>query len=154
MAVPESIVHSKGSWRGKYQLNLAYLPPDERVTESTSSLHVETDRQSAYATITYDWEHEGKREEGTLILCKSEKTNAVEFAWVDSWHQNGSVLHLAGDDSAEPSIKAKGSFDAEGQTWGWTIEFVASETRLVMKMAVLSPSGEEDWAVHATYERA
>ena len=77
--VPKSIVQAKGSWKGKYLLNLPELPPDQRVSESTTLLHVDTDRQETYATITYDWHHEGKREEGTLILCKSKKSDAISM---------------------------------------------------------------------------
>ena len=61
-------------------------------------------------------------------------------------------MHLKGSEGA--SIKAKGSYGPEGQIWGWTIEFVLSETHLVMNMENVPPNGEAVWAVRATYERA
>jgi hypothetical protein len=154
MAVPKSIVDSKGSWRGKSQLNLPWLPPEKRVTESNSSLHIDTDGSGSFATITYTWAHEGKRQEGTILVCGAHKSDAIEFGWVDSWHQNSSVLHLVGSSPEGGSTKAKGTYSGDGQTWGWTIELVASDGKLAMNMENIPPTGDPMWAVHANYERA
>jgi hypothetical protein len=150
MAVPKSINEAKGSWRGKSKLNLPWLPAEKRLSESESSLHIDTDSQDKFATITYDWSYEGQREEGTIILAKSAKSNLVEFGWVDSWHQNEAILHLKGDDSGTSSVKAKGQY---AEVWGWTIELVLSATSLTLKMDNIAPTGEATWAVEAIYSR-
>jgi hypothetical protein len=153
MAVPKSIYAAKGLWRGKSKLNLPFLPPDKRVSESNSSLHIDTDSHDAFATITYDWNYERKRQEGTLILCKDPKSNAVQFGWVDSWHQNSAVMHLTGEDSDPGLVKAKGTYGGGKEIWGWTIEFQPTEDQLTLKMENVTPAGEAIWAVQAVYSR-
>jgi len=154
MAVPKSITGAVGLWQGKSKLNLPWLAPEKRVTESNSSLHIETDSQGKFATITYDWHYEGKREEGTIIVAKSGKTNAVQFGWVDSWHQNDGVLHLKGEDSGTGPVKAKGEYSAGAkEVWGWTIEISPTKDGLTVKMENVPPTGEPMWAVEAVYKR-
>lgn len=153
MAVPKSIQLAKGTWKGKSKLNLPWLAPDKRVTESNSSLHIDTDSQDKFATITYDWRHEGKRQEGTIIVSGSAKSGSVEFGWVDSWHQNESVLHLKGGVSETGSVKAKGIYGTEKEPWGWTIELLPSGDSLTVKMDNLTPAGEATWAVEGVYSR-
>jgi len=154
MAVPKSIREAKGLWQGKSQLNLPFLPPEKRVSESNSRFHIETDDQNSYATITYDWHYEGKRQEGTIIVCMAEKSRAVQFGWVDSWHQSTAVMHLTGKESDSGSVKVKGTYPAGKETWGWTIEFIHEGDGISMNMENVTPSGEAIWAVKATYKRA
>jgi len=153
MAVPKSIHVAKGLWRGKSQLNLPFLPPEKRVSESDSSLHIDTDQHDSYATVTYNWQYEGKRQEGTILLCESAKSKSVQLAWVDSWHQNTAVMHLTGEESETGLVKTKGTYPAGKETWGWTIEFQIAGEQLTMKMDNVTPSGEAVWAVKASYKR-
>jgi hypothetical protein len=153
MAVPKSIHDAKGSWRGKSKLNLADQPPDKRVTESDSHLHVDCDALNAYATILYDWSYEGKRQEGTMLLCMAHKAKTVEYGWVDSWHQSTAVMHLAGTCDDTGPVKAKGTWSAGGQPWGWTISLEHMGDELLLKMEVITPDGRVEWAVDATYKR-
>ena len=85
-----------------------FLPPDKRITASDSELHIDTDAHDAYATITYHWELEGKRQEGMMLVCKTDKSNAVEIGWVDSWHQRTGVMHLSGQVAPDGSVKVSG----------------------------------------------
>lgn len=153
MSVPKSIHMAKGLWRGKSKLNLPWLPPEKRVTESSSSLHIDTDSQDKFATITYDWRYEGKKEEGTIILSGNVKSKLVQMGWVDSWHQNEAVLHLKGKDSETGSVKAKGEWSAGAEVWGWTIELLAVGDKLTIKMENVTPAGEATWAVEGVYSR-
>lgn len=153
MAVPKSIHEAKGLWRGKSKLNLPWLAPEKRVSESHSSLHIDTDSQDKFATITYNWQYEGKREEGTIILAKEAEANVVTFGWVDSWHQNGGVMHLKGEDAGAGSIKAKGEYSADKEMWGWTLEIISTHDSLTIKMDNLTPAGEPTWAVEGIYTR-
>jgi hypothetical protein len=153
MAVPKPIHDAKGLWRGKSSLNLPWLPPDKQVSESDSSLHVDTDGLNTYATITYTWHHDGMRQEGTIILCGSSETKSVELGWSDSWHQNSGVMHLAGQESADGLVKAKGTYGPAKELWGWTIAFHLDGAQLTMNMENVTPAGEAVWAVKATYKR-
>lgn len=151
MAVPKPIRDSVGSWRGTSRLHLPFLPEDRRITSSPSKLHIDLDEQASYATVAYTWEHEGKRHEGVALIAAGEKEASA--GWCDSWHQNASVMHLAGP-VAEP-LWFTGSWGEPGQPpWGWKLGFEASGEKLVLRMAVVTPDGDEEWAVEGIYERA
>lgn len=141
-------------WKGNYKLHLAYLPEDQRVTESESSLHIDADPLDKYATITYVWHHEGKRHEGTLLMTKGDHSAETEIGWVDSWHQSTGVMLLKGEEESNGDIKTHGSFAAGKETWGWTTNFEFTADHVTLRMDVISPAGETDWAVAATYTRA
>ena len=147
MAVPKSLHDARGLWQGESRLDQSWLPPEKRVSESPSELHLKAN--AAYATITYTWIYEGEPQEGTMILAGDEKT--VEIGWCDTWHQGSGVMHLAG--TAGEAIKTKGTYDAGEETWGWTIalSFIGEELRLTMEN--VTPKGEAEWAVRAMYRR-
>ncbi len=153
MAVPKSIQASVGDWKGKSKLNLPYLPPEEQVTESESTLRVSVDGTGAFATITYTWSHDGNPQEGTILLVRKAENPAVELAWVDSWHQHESILYMKGEEAESGSVRVEGSWPAGDEMWGWTIELVLAEASLVLKMEVVQPNGEATWAVEGTYSR-
>jgi hypothetical protein len=154
MAVPKLIQASKGLWRGKSQLNLPWLPPEKRVTESDSRLHIETDERNLFATITYDWRYDERRQEGTILACQSIDNASVEFAWVDSWHQSSSIMSLKGTEAEDGPIKVKGSFTADSEVWGWTISFLREGEHLALNMENITPKGDVTWAVKALYSKA
>ena len=151
MAVPTLINRAKGLWRGKSLLNLPFMPPGEQITESDSTLRVETDANDTYATVTYDWMYEGKRETGTILICQAKESSAVEFGWVDSWHQSGAVMHLVGEVAENGTVEAKGTYPAGEEVWGWTIAFSLSGNEFTMDMVNVAPKGSE-WAVKASYQ--
>ncbi len=153
MAVPKGIHDGKGLWKGKSQLNLPWLPPEKRVSESMSQLHIDTDTHNSFATITYNWEYEGKRQEGTMLVSMASKSKAVEIGWVDSWHQSSAVLHLVGTEAESGSVKTKGSYTVGKETGGWTIgfDFVGDELRLTMEN--ITSRGDAEWAVRGFYKR-
>lgn len=153
MAIPKAIKEARGLWKGKNKLNLPWLAPEKRVTESESSLHVETDSQGKYATITYIWGYEGKREEGTIILTQGAKSSHVQMGWADSWHESDAVLHLKGEEAPTGSVKCKGEYAAGKKLWGWTIEIVADHDKLMLRMENVTPAGEATWAMEAHYTR-
>lgn len=154
MAVSKQIKDAKGSWKGKSKLHLSHLPPDKRVTESESTLHVDLDEHGAFATITYTWHYEGTRHEGAVLACGSEKSKTFTYGWVDSWHQNTAVMTLTGKEEGDGPLKAKGSWDAGGEPWGWTISFSLVKEQFILKMEVVTPAGEAEWAVEGVYTRA
>jgi hypothetical protein len=155
MAVPDSIHKAAGLWQGKSKLNQPWLPAGKQVTESSSRLHIETDNLGKFATLTYDWHYEGKREEGTLILSGSVKSKRMEMGWVDSWHQSSGVLYLKGQEGEDGAVKARGEYSVDGKEfWGWTIELHATSDELTLRMENVPPKGEAMWAVEAVYTRA
>ncbi len=154
MAIPKSILDANGSWFGSSKLNQSWLPPEKRIAESASFLHVDTDEHHAFSTITYTWQYEGKRQEGSILVCMDGKSKVAQLGWSDSWHQNTAVMHLVGTEAADGSVKTKGTYAAGKEVWGWTIEFKLTSDKLTMKMENLTPQGEAEWAVEAVYKRA
>ena len=153
MAIPKRIQQAKGSWKGKSHLHLSYLPPDQCVSESTSEIHVHTDARSTFATIAYAWEHEGERQEGSMLLCMDDESKVVQIGWSDSWHQNSGVLHLVGAEVEAGAVKTKGTFPAGEETWGWNIAFDLTNDEFILTMEVVPPGEEAEWAVKASYQR-
>lgn len=78
---------------------------------------------------------------------------ALQMGWVDTWHQDSGVLHLVGAEHEPQSFKLKGTYDAEGQTWGWSISFSRQGEKLHVDMENISPDGEAEWAVKAEYRQ-
>ncbi len=154
MAVPQFVIDAKGLWKGKSKLNLPWLPADKQVTESDSHLHIDCDRKNAFATVTYTWSHEGKEQEGTMLICQDPKSKTVELGWSDSWHENTAVLHAIGEEKPAGYFKTKGTYKGGGEEWGWTIALTVVDGTLLLKMENVTPKGEAAWAVDATYERA
>lgn len=152
MSVPTFMKAAQGKWKGTSKLNLPWLPAEKQVTSSESHLHIESDPQDKYATLHYSWAYEGKREEGTLILAGDAKENRFEIGWSDSWHQSTGVLHLTGT-STDSSVKCRGSYTAEGETWGWTIELSTRGEEFHLKMENVMPGDNAVWAVLAVYTR-
>lgn len=152
MAVPKHILDSKGSWKGESKLHRVWLPKDKQVQTSASFLHIDADRENKFAKIDYIWYYEGARHEGHMLVCGSNKAGTFEIAWSDSWHQNSGILYLKGKLEGN-SIKTKGDWQAEGETWGWTIELVTKDNEFLVKMENITPQGEATWAVEGTYHR-
>ena len=153
MAVPKFIHTAKGSWQGTSRLHLSFLPPEERITESNSSLKIETDERENFVTLTYYWYHEGQRQQGTILLCGSSENKNLQMSWVDSWHQNFAIMNLEGSDTAAQYIQAKGNYSGGDEIWGWSIRLELQGDNLILSMDNHSPNGESEWAVQASYIR-
>lgn len=153
MAAPQAAQDAAGSWKGKSKLHLSWLPPEERVQESDSSLQVAVNEQGAFATVTYTWHYEGEKKEGTILIAAESEGPGVQMAWVDSWHQSGGVLHLTGTTAEDGSVKAKGTYAAGEEVWGWTIALGQVGPNLVLKMENVTPDGVAEWAVEGVYTR-
>ncbi len=154
MALPKGAHDFAGKWTGRSKLHLSWLESDLRVQESDSSLSLELNKQGAYLVLSYDWTYEGEVKEGVLIIAGESEGSGVQMAWVDSWHQSGGVLHLEGSTSEEGVVKAKGSYSAGEETWGWTIALWLEGDQLSLKMENVTPGGDAEWAVMGVYSRA
>lgn len=89
------------------------------------------------------------------MFAGPEAADAVTGAWVDSWHQNTGVMQLDGKVSHTGHVTLNGHYPYEGSAdWGWRIEFIPSaDGPITIKMTNISPVGDEEWAVEATYHR-
>lgn len=154
MAAPQVTKDAAGMWQGTSKLHLSWLPPEQRIQESDSTLQVTVNDQAAFATVSYTWHYEGERKEGTIIIAAESEGSGAQMAWVDSWHQSGGVLHLTGSVAEDGSLKAKGEYSGGDEMWGWTIALGLVGDSLVLKMENVTPAGEAEWAVEGSYSRA
>ncbi len=116
---------------------------------------IELDPRETYASVRYTWAEGGEPQTGHMLLCGSEKTGELSCGWSDSWHQSGEVMPLKGDGMADGPARVTGSYGGdEGPAWGWRIEFEQVGEELAFRMVNITPDGEEDWAVQASYRRA
>lgn len=153
MAVPKSLLNAKGNWGGSSQLNQPWLPEDQQLSQSESTLTITTDANEAFATLNYTWQHEGKEHFGSMLVSQASESSAVEIAWVDSWHQSEAVLHLKGEVDNEGKVKGKGVYMTEPETWAWTISLELNESHFHVEMENVLPSGEAQWAVRGVYSK-
>ena len=155
MPIPKTILNALGSWKGTSTLNLTHLPEAERIRKSESTLNIKQEPHGQYARLSYVWEEDGPQY-GDMIICGNEGEAEVTVGWSDSWHQNTSVMHLAGGIQEDGSVSVLGSYGSpQWGDWGWRIVFEnATPDRFLLKMFNISPEGEEEWAVLGEYERA
>jgi len=154
MATPPGLLTAIGSWRGTSKLNFSEDPSVENISESSSTLAVETDPLQAFATVTYTWSFEGQVHEGRFLVSGTESTDEVTAGWSDSWHQRGGVMPLTGTGMHSNHVCVTGSYGAgDGPDWGWGVEFNLDGDTLIFKMTNITPEGDQTWAVHAEYSR-
>lgn len=152
MATPKLFLDAIGTWTGESQLHLSWLPEDERIIKSSTSLKVESNPHNTYATLRYTWTHDGEDQQGLFVIAADESAIATA-GWSDSWHQSSAVMALKGE--AKAVVNLKGSYSVEGHSdWGWRVQFSMEGAVLVLEMFNISPEGEEEWAVRNTYHRA
>lgn len=156
MATPPGLLKAVGKWQGQSNLNLPEDGITETVFSSTSTLSVETDSRTAYSTVSYTWEFDGTTQMGCILICGSGSQDSVTCGWTDSWHQNGSVMPLAGRGMLDDAVSLTGSYGdgSDGPDWGWRIELSATHDAFKLTMTNITPEGEEMWAVKAEYIRA
>ena len=156
MANPTWINDAIGEWSGLTNLHLSWLPEDQKITESSSSLVLKSGCESSFITLNYDWMYEGKTEQGVLIACRKNSGDEATGGWTDSWHMSGAVMSLVGTGSDSKPLKLSGEYAVEGHpNWGWRLELsLTPNGQLSFKMFNISPEGDEEWAVDAIYDRA
>jgi hypothetical protein len=142
-----------GNWSGKNLLHLSWL--EVKDYWSDGAITIERSLNDRFLEIFYTWAHEGKDYQGRMLLGV-DKNGAATAGWADSWHQNGGLLHLKGAfDPEQNKIAVTGHYPAPPDPdWGWRIELCApAPDKLEMTMYNIMPSGEEDLAVKAEYQK-
>ena len=142
-----------GEWTGTNMLRLSWLNPSE--FHSAGQLSVAALGRDKFLTFRYTWSHENTAHEGFLLLAYDAKQAVAAASWVDSWHQSAGILNCLGTIDATGIIDVRGSYPAPPDPdWGWRIVITANEAdTLQITMYNVTPAGEEDLAVQATYTR-
>jgi hypothetical protein len=151
MAKLEGLHSLKGKWAGPSRL---WFRPDTPAKESTSQAEVSVVAQGLFLHIAYDWEFEGKAQDGVLLIGQ-EKDGAVRATWVDSFHMQEKAMHLEGSLSEDGVLSVNGSYAAPpGPDWGWRIEIASpAGDALHLTMYNIPPEMEAVVAVRTEYRR-
>lgn len=153
MAIPKTLRDAQGTWNGTSTLHQSWLEAPHNVQESPSNLSISLDPVGSFALVDYDWVYNGELQHGQALISGSTESGEVTSGWSDSWHQNTSVMALAGT-GMDGEVSLKGEYAVEGHpNWGWRITFGLDGDRLLFRMFNISPEGDEEWAVEAVYAR-
>ncbi len=150
MTIPTQLAGLTGHWLGTSQL---WLSPDDPARESESTLVVAPAAQDRFLTFRYTWSDEGAPQDGLLLL--SQDGDAVDAAWIDSWHMANKIMSLNGAVDAAGGVMLHGSYAAPpGPDWGWRIELTSTpDDTCELRMYNVTPDGEAFLAVEAVYMR-
>jgi hypothetical protein len=141
-----------GNWSGNNRLHLSW--PQPASYDSAGSIEVMPAAKGKGLRIDYQWSHEGKPEQGSLLVAWHAEQQVATAAWIDSWHQDKKVMHCTGKLDAGGVLRLLGHFEAPpGPDWGWRISFTPGKDNLQMRMDVITPEGKEDLAVLADYRK-
>lgn len=152
MSIPEKLRSLSGNWTGNNRLHLPWLP--EPTLDSDGTATVTSRAGTQFLEIAYTWSHEGKPQEGIIVLGGDNKTDAVNAFWTDSWHMAHQLMSCEGKEGSNGSVSVKGSYKVEGHPdWGWRTEIDPGEDSFVYKMYNVTPEGEESIAVEMEMTR-
>ena len=154
MAVPEKLAASAGSWSGTNRLHDPHSGAPE---DSPSTMVLTPILKNKFLRLDYTWAYQGDPQEGSLWVGGDPKTGEVIAHWIDTWHMSDGVLVCRGGPAHEDgSISVRGSYAAPpGPDWGWRIDIQPGDGRtLRVVMFNITPEGQEDMAVEASYTRA
>lgn len=152
MSVRPPLAALAGNWKGNYRLHTSWLP--EKTHDSASECSIELRVNDQFLAIEYDWEYEGKRQEGVMIVGCDEKSDAVQAVWTDSWHMSHKFMVCDGSADESGRINMKGFYSVpDHPDWGWRTEVTPNTDSLQIVMYNVSPEGDEDIAVESDYSR-
>lgn len=153
MGVLADLLSLSGKWNGTYRLIVEPTAPP-RVSPSTVS--VAPVAGSRFVRLDYEWDYEGRPQDGFLLVGYEEERGVVTAVWVDSWHMSSKAMVCEGPAGAGGSVEVRGFYAAPpGPDWGWrTVVGPGADGALRMVMYNVSPDGAEELAVEAVYTRA
>lgn len=148
----ETLKACAGSWRGTSTL---HETPDKS-EDSSSTATVTPILGGRFVRLDYTWGYQGAPQEGSLLIGYDKKAGNVTAHWIDSWHMSNKVMACEGMAGDGDELSIRGSYAAPpGPDWGWRTTITADPRRaLRMVMYNISPEGQEDLAVQASYTRA
>ena len=142
-----------GCWHGSNRLHDPYSGKPE---DSASSAVLTPLLGGLFIRLDYDWSYRGARQEGSLLIGCQPDHGRMSVHWIDSWHMSHDVLGCTGAVEESGDVDVRGSYAVPpGPDWGWRIVIrLAEPAALHVVMHNVTPGGEEDVAVEATFTRA
>lgn len=153
MSINDDLAQYVGKWKGTNKLYLSWL--SDPLKESPSTLEVTKKANGQFIQFDYDWEYEGERQEGMLVLGCDTKSNSVQTVWTDSWHSRHTLMISDGAAKDDGSVSVKGHYKVpDHPDWGWRTDIIPQKETIKLLMFNVTPEGDEDLAVEVMYERA
>ncbi|GGC94754.1 DUF1579 family protein [Undibacterium terreum] len=142
-----------GQWEGRNRLFLSWPTPSEFLSDTRLTVTELAD--GSLLQLNYDWSHEGKPQQGILLLAYDAEKNSATASWGDSWHASKKLLPSSGAIGDDGLVNLLGSFEAPPDPdWGWRILLKpVSGSEMQIAMYVIPPGEEEQEAVTANYRR-
>ena len=143
-----------GEWSGTAKL---WFEPDVLASEDVVSgtivlLHDGRAARHDYRTVV-----DGSACTGTALLAASNSPSSWQIAWIDTFHTGAAIMFSTGPrgdgDGAGGPIDVLGSYEADGQTWGWRTTFESEGDRLLVRHYNVMPGEDGALAVEFDYRR-
>lgn len=130
------LAHLDGDWAGNCGFRM--LPTDD-LASAASSAGSDAEANGFGWSLHYQWTHpDDGVQSGTLLVASDEAGDAVNAAWIDSWHQKplGVLTGKVIDGGVRVEMDYAGG-------WGWVIEVAGHDDQLRMRMSNVVPDGVE-----------
>lgn len=141
----------QGRWAGPTRL---IMQPDDPGQTSESTLAATPVAGGKFLRIDYTWAHDGKPQDGSILIGVDRKQGRATGLWVDSFHTDPS-MNLLGQITADNTIDLLGSYSYPGMgDWGWRVKIQPAGDRVVFQMFNIAPDDPTEYlAVDAEYRR-
>ncbi len=152
MTATVTLLDLPGRWIGRMEL---WFEPSAAALSSDATAEIRLVADARFLMIGYTWSHEGRPQDGHLMLRLAGGLDDVEMIWVDSFHQGGAFMRLAGETKSADRAVARGSYAAAPDPdWGWRIAVTAETAdRCRIAMENISPDDAAMRAVAITLDR-
>lgn len=152
MSISDKLSGLVGTWKCTNRLNFGQENP---IIESKCSASVMTRAAGQCLEIAYEWEFEGKPQEGVILLDGIKGTSEMAAVWTDSFHYANTLMMCRGACDENGFVSVTGSYPApEGPDWHWRTEITPGDGTFKYMMINITPDGEEQWAVEMAFIRA
>ncbi len=153
MSVHKKLGSLAGEWKGTNELHTPWMP--EPLHRSDSTMKVSEQIRGQFLSFEYTWSHEGKPQEGIIIVGWDGQKNVVKAVWTDSWHMSHNLMNCEGSIGGDGTLSMKGYYAVEGHPdWGWRTDIIPGGDTFKLVMYNVTPEGEEALAVETKYTRA
>jgi len=111
----ERLTACAGSWRGT---NTLQDPNTGKPEESPSTVAVTPVLAGRFIRLDYTWGHQGKPQEGSLLVGFDPKIGEVSGHSIDTWHMGWIVMNCLGPSPVEGNLAIGGPYAAPpGPDW-------------------------------------
>jgi hypothetical protein len=141
-----------GGWTGTSKL---WLEPDTLTDESPVAGSIQLILDGRFALYLYQGSIDGEPQHGMFTFGYNTLLDRYEASWVDSWHNNTSIMFCTGN-VTDRGFSVLGNYPdpSGGPDWDWRTEVeLLDKDHLVITAYNISPEGSEAKATEARLTR-